>query len=72
MAEWMKQDLREIVEDALSEKSLCRRGIFSPCAVRGLYDRFRAGKLAYSLIWFLVVLELWLREMLDSQRPAVA
>ena len=72
MAKWMKEDLREIMEDALSEESLRRRGIFSPKEVRRLYTRFKEGKSAYPLIWFLTVLELWLREMLDAHRPAIA
>ena len=72
MAKWMKEDLREILEDALSEESLRRRGIFSPKEVRRLYARFRAGRASYPLIWFLVVLELWFREMLDAHRSAGA
>ncbi len=72
MAKWMQEDLREIVEDALSEESLRRRGIFSSKEVGKLYARFREGKSAYPLIWFLVVLELWFREMLGPHRSAVA
>lgn len=71
MAKWMKGDLREILEDVLSEKSLRRRGIFSPQAVRKEYARFKAGKSAYPLIWFLAVMELWFREMLDTHRPVI-
>ncbi|MCY3825362.1 MAG: asparagine synthase (glutamine-hydrolyzing) [Nitrospinae bacterium] len=68
MAKWMKEDLREILEDTLSEESLRRRGIFSPKEVRKLYARFRKGKSSYPLIWYLAILELWLREMLDAHR----
>ena len=72
MAKWMRGDLREILEDVLSEESLRRRGIFSPQEVRRQYARFREGKLAYPLIWFLAVLELWFREVLDAHRSAKA
>ena len=68
MAKWMKEDLREILEDTLSEESLRRRGIFSPKEVRKLYTRFRKGKSSYPLIWYLAILELWFREMLDAHR----
>ena len=72
MAKWMRGDLREILEDALSEESLRRRGIFSPNEVRRLYTRFREGKSTYPFIWFLAVLELWFREILDVHRQAIA
>ena len=72
MAKWMRGDLREILEDVLSEESLRRRGIFSPKEVRRQYARFEEGKLAYPLIWFLAVLELWFREMLDAHRSVEA
>ncbi|MDE0340827.1 MAG: asparagine synthase (glutamine-hydrolyzing) [Nitrospinae bacterium] len=68
MAKWMRGDLREILEDVLSEESLRRRGIFSPNEVRRRYARFQEGGSAYPLIWFLAVLELWFREMLDAHR----
>ncbi|MCY4384108.1 MAG: asparagine synthase (glutamine-hydrolyzing) [Nitrospinae bacterium] len=70
MANWMRGELREILEDALSEESLRRRGIFSPKEVRRLYARFLEGRSAYPLIWFLSVLELWFREMLDARHSA--
>ena len=71
MAKWMRGDLREILEDVLSEESLRRRGIFSPDEVRRRYARFREGRSAYAPIWFLAVLELWFREMLDAHRQVI-
>ena len=71
MKKWMKEDLREVVEDALSEESLRRRGIFCPKEVHRLYSRFQESKCAYPLIWFLVILELWFREVLDVHRPSI-
>ena len=70
MSKWMKEDLREILEDALSKDSLRRRGIFSPEEVHRQYARFKEGNSAYPLVWFLAVLELWFREILDAHRPA--
>ncbi len=71
MAKWMKEDFREIIEDALSEESLRRRGIFSSKEVRRLYAHFRKGKSDHTLVWFLTVLELWFREMLDMHHPEI-
>ena len=45
-------------------------GFFSPEEVRRLYARFLEGKSSYPLIWFLSVLELWFREMLDAHHSA--
>ncbi|MBI3126039.1 MAG: asparagine synthase (glutamine-hydrolyzing) [Candidatus Tectomicrobia bacterium] len=67
MEKWMKAELREVVEDALSVQSVRRRGFFSPLKVRALYEGFLRGEYEYPVIWQFVVLELWLRDM-ESRR----
>ena len=63
---WLAHDLREMMDDLLSENNLRRRGLFEPTAVRGLVDEHRRGRHDWSMqIWQFLTLELWLRTFID-------
>ena len=64
---WMKRKLKEIVDDTLSYSSVKNRDFFCPAGVESLYNDFLDGKYPYPVIWQLVVLELWLRRMIDKK-----
>jgi asparagine synthase (glutamine-hydrolysing) len=72
---WMRNELRETVEETLSPASLTPRGLFAPAAVRRLLEMDRAGRIdgAYTL-FALVSVELWCRQFVDvpAPRPAAA
>jgi asparagine synthase (glutamine-hydrolysing) len=70
---WLRRDLREMVDDLLSEDVLRARGQFDPAAVRKLIsdDRENRRDNAYR-IWALLTLELWQRTFLDSSTPVQA
>jgi asparagine synthase (glutamine-hydrolysing) len=75
MATWMENELREVVADALAPHSVRSRGLFSPDEISRLYQGFRDGIYDHSVVWQLVILELWMREVLDKprlSRPAPA
>src|SRR2546422_2833299 len=40
---WVRNDLREMIDDLLSESALRSRGLYNPAAVRALIDRDRKG-----------------------------
>jgi asparagine synthase (glutamine-hydrolysing) len=64
---WMKQELREQVEDTLDPAALRRRGFFDPAAVRRLLDLDRAGAVDGSYTLFaLMCFELWCRRFIDA------
>jgi asparagine synthase (glutamine-hydrolysing) len=64
---WLAHDLREMVDDLLSEKQVRERGLFRPAAVRKLVDEQRAGTQDWSMqIWQLLTLEIWTRLFLDG------
>jgi asparagine synthase (glutamine-hydrolysing) len=68
---WLRNQLRDVVEDTLSAEALGRRGLFEPAAVRRLVDQDRAGRVDGSYTVFaLMCLELWCRMFVDSPRPA--
>ncbi|MDA2936703.1 asparagine synthase (glutamine-hydrolyzing) [Acidobacteria bacterium AH-259-A15] len=65
---WLSQDLREMVDDLLSESSLIQRGLFRPEAVHKFIQEHRSGRQDWSFqIWQLLTLEIWMGTFLDGQ-----
>jgi asparagine synthase (glutamine-hydrolysing) len=64
---WMRNDLRDMVGDLLSESSLRRRGLFEPAAVQRLIQDNDTGRrdTAYTL-FSLLCIEIWCRRFIDS------
>jgi asparagine synthase (glutamine-hydrolysing) len=67
---WLRRELRPIVDDVLSERSLRPRGLFDPEGVRRLVelDRSRAVDATYPL-FSMICIELWCRMFVDSPSP---
>jgi asparagine synthase (glutamine-hydrolysing) len=64
---WLARDLKEIVDDVLSESQIRKRGLFRPEAVRTFVDGHRRGTQDWSMqIWQLLTLELWMQAFLDG------
>lgn len=67
---WLPNELREMVDDLLSDDVVRRRGLFQPAAVRRLVSEHQSGRHDWAFqIWQLLTLELWTRTFMDS--PAV-
>jgi asparagine synthase (glutamine-hydrolysing) len=62
IARWLREDLKEMVRDLLTEERVARRGYVRPEYVRWVIDTHEAGRrnLADQL-YALLVLELWLQ-----------
>jgi asparagine synthase (glutamine-hydrolysing) len=64
---WLAHDLRDMVEDLLSETRVRERGLFNPATVRKLVDEQRSGAQDWSMqIWQLLTLEIWSSLFLDG------
>jgi asparagine synthase (glutamine-hydrolysing) len=64
---WLASDLREMVDDLLSESRVSARGMFRPEVVRGYVKEHREGKRDWSMqIWQLLTLEIWMQTFLDK------
>jgi asparagine synthase (glutamine-hydrolysing) len=64
---WLANDLREMVDDLLSETRLQARGYFQPAAVRRFIDEHRRGRHDWSMqIWQFLTFELWLQAFVDA------
>jgi asparagine synthase (glutamine-hydrolysing) len=64
---WLAHDLREMVDDLLSETTVRTRGLFRPAAVRRYIEEHRNGTEDWSMqIWQFLTLEHWMRIFLDA------
>ncbi|HEY1658166.1 MAG TPA: asparagine synthase (glutamine-hydrolyzing) [Candidatus Sulfotelmatobacter sp.] len=64
---WLAHDLREMVDDLLSETNIAKRGLFRPESVRRFVSEHRSGAEDWSMqIWQFLTLEHWMRIFLDS------
>ena len=64
---WLANDLREMVDDLLSDTNIRKRGLFRPEAVRRYIDDHRSGAEDWSMqIWQFLTLENWMRIFLDA------
>jgi len=64
---WLANDLREMVDDLLSETTLRRRGYFQPATVSRMIADQRSGRQDWSAqIWQLLTFELWLQTFVDK------
>ena len=66
MGEWMKHELKPVVEEVLSEFSVKQRGLFDNKEIQGLLRQFQQGLIPYEVVWQFVILELWMRKWLPS------
>jgi len=62
---WLKDRMGPIVEQVLTKKTICKRGIFSYTGVNKLWQKFLTGNVHWTRIWIIVVLELWCQKHID-------
>lgn len=64
LARWIREDLREMVHDLLSERAIRRRGYLNPAYVQWVLREHERGARNFAdQIYALVVLELWHRSV---------
>jgi asparagine synthase (glutamine-hydrolysing) len=65
---WLAHDLKEMVDDLLSESRVRHRGLFRHEAVSAYVNEHRAGKQDWSMqVWQFLTLELWMQTFLDGR-----
>jgi asparagine synthase (glutamine-hydrolysing) len=64
---WLANEMRETVDDMLSESQVRKRSMFRPQAVRSMIEQHRKGEQDWSMqIWQFLTLELWMQAFLDQ------
>lgn len=64
-AEWLRTGMKEMVIDTLTDATSTQRGWFNSAEVKKAIDIHMAGEDKDSLIWPMLMLELWARTWLD-------
>ncbi len=64
-ARWLREELSELVHDTLLGDTTRQRGWFTPSAVRALVHQHMNGLDRDSILWPLLMIELWAREWID-------
>jgi asparagine synthase (glutamine-hydrolysing) len=60
---WLSTELKELVEEYLSEKNLESHGLFNIVAVRNLVKEFLNGKKEKHLkVWYLLMFQMWYKQ----------
>jgi asparagine synthase (glutamine-hydrolysing) len=68
---WMRGALAPVVRDTLSPDAVRARGWLDPAEVDGLVREFFEGRRPYTVIWSLVMLELWARRADETSATRV-
>jgi asparagine synthase (glutamine-hydrolysing) len=64
-AEWLRTGMKEMVVDILTDTTATQRGWFNSNEVRKVIDMHMAGEDKDSVLWPMLMLELWARTWLD-------
>jgi len=64
-AEWLRTGMKEMVVDTLTDTTATQRGWFHSTEVRKVIDIHMAGEDKSSILWPMLMLELWARTWLD-------
>lgn len=64
-ADWLRNEMREMVFDTLTDATATQRGWFNQSEVKNIINLHMNGNDKDNLIWPMVILELWARTWLD-------
>jgi asparagine synthase (glutamine-hydrolysing) len=64
-AEWLRSGMKELVIDTLTDTTATQRGWFNASEVKKVIDIHMAGEDKDSILWPILMLELWARSWLD-------
>ncbi len=65
MSDWMRNELKPVVNSCLSTDAVKKRGVFNPDMVESLRTDFFTGRKPFFKVWNLALFELWCRIILD-------
>ncbi len=73
LVHWMRNELKEELPAILLDPKTLQRGYFSARGIRILLNEHQRGRRNHSsLLWMLLVFELWHRNFLEARRPVIS
>ena len=67
IARWLRNELKDLMSDTLSDRSFRERGVFNESGVRNLVREHLSAERDHSEpLWLLLTYEMWARRFLDS------
>lgn len=73
IARWLRNELKGLMSDTLSDRSFRERGVFNEAGVRRCVSEHLAGTRDHSEpLWLLLTYEMWARRFLDSGSASLA
>lgn len=67
VAVWFREELRDFVEDTLSERAVAEAGVFEPRAVRRILDEHQSRRANHdNAIWALLTFAIWHRDYIAT------
>ncbi|MFM2135560.1 MAG: hypothetical protein RL021_960 [Bacteroidota bacterium] len=71
LVKWMKTDLRDLLEDILSDESVRSVGVLEVSQVRAMREAYLAGRLRnFERLWFVFSFILWYRRWMSNTNAA--
>jgi asparagine synthase (glutamine-hydrolysing) len=64
MSQWLKHDLRYLIDEYLSESAIESTGLLQPEVVAKEKVDFLSGRQPYNRVWSLIILQMWYKEYL--------
>jgi asparagine synthase (glutamine-hydrolysing) len=73
LARWLREDLREMVQDQLTASSSIHEHILRPAYVRWLLDEHMSGRRNFTdQLYALLMLDIWVTQRIESHECTVA
>ena len=71
LASWFRNELKPLMEDAISDSHLVSSGYLNPEGIKRIYNCHLAGQADYSsVLWSILNLELWFRKLSKPNCPS--
>jgi len=64
--QWLREPLRDVLQDTLSETTIRKRGWFNPTIVKSITKNFLEGRASWPQPWLIMMTELWATQVLDT------
>ncbi|XOV68984.1 MAG: asparagine synthase (glutamine-hydrolyzing) [Fluviicola sp.] len=60
IAQWLQNDLRDLVHDYINEKNITQQGLFEWKEIQSILDAFFGGKKEYDMkLWYILMFQMW-------------